>query len=80
MGSLLYVGYDFTVIAAAVIVGLTVWLTLNRTQIGKIVLAVIHGAEINQIMGVDVKRIYPGAFMAGAFLAALGGALTAPMI
>ena len=57
-----------------------VWLTLNRTQTGKVVLAVIHDAEISQTMGVNVKRIYLGAFMAGAFLAALGGALTAPMI
>jgi branched-chain amino acid transport system permease protein len=80
MGSLFYVGYDFAVIAAAIIVGLVVWLTLNRTQIGKVVLAVIHDAEISQTMGVNVKRIYLGAFMSGAFLAALGGALTAPMI
>ncbi len=80
IGSLFYVGYDFAVIAAAVIVGLAVWLTLNRTQMGKVVLAVIHDAEISQTMGVNVPRIYLGAFMAGAFLAALGGALTAPMI
>ena len=73
-------GYDFAVIAAAIVVGLAVWLTLNRTQIGKVVLAVIHDAEMSQTMGVNVQRIYLGAFTAGAFLAALGGALTAPMI
>lgn len=80
IGPLFYVGYDFAVIAAAIIVGLAVWLTLNRTQIGKVVLAVIHDAEMSQTMGVNVQRIYLGAFTAGAFLAALGGALTAPMI
>lgn len=79
-GPLYYVGYDFAVIAAAIIVGLAVWLTLNRTRVGKVVLAVIHDSEMSQTMGVNVQRIYLGAFMAGTFLAALGGALTAPMI
>lgn len=80
MGPLFYVGYDFAVIAAAIIVGLVVWLTLNKTRTGKVVLAVIHDSEMSQTMGVNVQRIYLGAFMAGTFLAALGGALTAPMI
>jgi len=80
IGPLFYVGYDFLVIATSVIVGLAVWLTLNRTQIGKVVLAVIHDSEISQAMGVNINKIYLGAFIAGAFLAALGGALTAPMI
>lgn len=80
LGPLFYVGYDFLVIATSVVVGLAVWLTLNRTQIGKVVLAVIHDSEISQAMGVNINRIYLGAFVAGAFLAALGGALTAPMI
>lgn len=80
IGPLFYVGYDFAVIAAAIIVGLGVWLSLNRTRMGKVVLAVIHDSEMSQTMGVNVQRIYLGAFMAGAFLAALGGALTAPMI
>lgn len=80
IGPLFYVGYDFAVIAAAIIVGLAVWLTLNRTKVGKVVLAVIHDSEMSQTMGVNVQRIYLGAFMAGTFLAALGGALTAPMI
>jgi branched-chain amino acid transport system permease protein len=80
IGPLFYVGYDFAVIAAAIIVGLVVWLTLNKTRTGKVVLAVIHDSEMSQTMGVNVQRIYLGAFMAGTFLAALGGALTAPMI
>jgi len=80
LGPLFYVGYDLAVIVAAVVVGLAVWLTLNRTRIGKIVLAVIHDPEMSQTMGVNVPRIYMGAFVAGTFLAALGGALTAPMI
>jgi len=79
-GPLLYVGYDFLVIGAAIVVGFTVWAILNRTRRGKVVLAVIHDREMSQTMGVNVGRVFMIAFGAGVFLAALGGALTAPMI
>ena len=75
-----YVGYDFARVGLAVVVGLAVWWTLNRTRQGKIVLAVIHSAEVASSMGVNVSRVYMLAFSVGIFLAALGGAFTAPMI
>jgi branched-chain amino acid transport system permease protein len=75
-----YVGYDFMLIAGAVAVGVAVWYGLNRTRSGKTVAAVIHSAEVASSMGVNVNRVYTFAFMFGIFLAALGGALTAPMI
>jgi branched-chain amino acid transport system permease protein len=79
-GLLSYVGYDFMLIAVAIVCGLFVWWGLNRTRTGKIVLAVIHSDEIASSMGVNVSRIYTFAFMFGIFLAALAGALTAPMV
>lgn len=80
LGPLFYVTYDFLVIAMAVLVGLAVWFVLNRTQRGKVVLAVIHDREMSQTMGVNVDRVYMVSFTVGVFLAAFGGALTAPMI
>lgn len=80
IGTLSYVGYDFMLVLVAIVVGYGVWWGLNRTRIGKLVLAVIHSEEIASSMGVNVSRIYTVAFAAGIFLAALGGALTAPMI
>ncbi len=79
-GPLNYVAYDFLVIATSIVVGLVVWFTLNRTRKGKIVLAVIHNREMSETMGVNVRRVYVVSFSAGVFLAALGGAITAPMI
>lgn len=79
-GPLSYVGYDFVLVGVAILCGLAVWFGLNRTRIGKIVLVVIHNPEIASSMGVNVSRIYTGAFLFGIFLAALGGALTAPMV
>ena len=75
-----YVGYDLFLVVLAVVVGLAVWWGLNRTRAGKIVTAVIHSPEIASSMGIKVSRVYMVSFTVGIFLAALGGAFTAPMI
>ena len=80
LGVQTYVGYDFLLLALAPLIGGAVWWWLNRTRQGKVVLAVIHSAEIAASMGVNVSRVYMVAFTAGIFLAAIGGAFTAPMI
>ncbi len=80
IGTQTYVGYDFMLVALAVVVGLAVWWGLNRTRFGKIVTAVIHSAEVASSIGIQVSRVYMLAFAVGIFLAALGGAFTAPML
>lgn len=80
IGPLFYVTYDFLVIGVAIVTGLAVWFWLNRTQQGKVILAVIHDREMSQTMGINVNRVFMISFTLGVFLAALGGALTAPMI
>ncbi len=80
LGGLSYVGYDLLLVGLAVVSGVVTWWALNRTRLGKIVTSVIHSPEVASSMGVNVSRIYTGAFMVGVFFAALGGALTAPMI
>ena len=80
IGTQTYVGYDFMLVALAFVVGLGVWWGLNRTRFGKIVTAVIHSAEVASSMGIQVSRVYMLAFAVGIFLAALGGAFTAPML
>jgi branched-chain amino acid transport system permease protein len=80
LGKLSYVGYDVMLVGMAILCGGITWWVLNRTRQGKIVTAVIHSPEVASSMGVNISRIYTWAFMAGVFLAALGGALTAPMI
>ncbi len=73
-------GYDFVLIGLAVVCGLCTWWVLNRTVAGKVVLAVIHNPEMSASMGVNVARVHTAAFTAGVFLAALGGAFTAPLV
>lgn len=80
VGNQTYVGYDVALVVLAIIAGLGVWWGLNRTRQGKVVLAVIHNAEIASSMGINISRVYTLAFGIGVFLAALGGAFTAPLI
>lgn len=80
IGKQTYVGYDFFLMAVALLIGGAVWWGLNRTRSGKIVLAVIHSPEVASSMGVNVSRVYMLAFTVGILLASLGGAFTAPMI
>lgn len=80
LGPLYYVGYDFFLMAVAVLCGLGVWYGLKRTTWGKVVLAVMFDEEMAAGMGVNIRRVHVAAFTFGIFLAALGGALTAPMV
>lgn len=75
-----YVGYDFALVGLALATGVLLWLGLNRTITGKVILAVIHDRDISRAMGVNVTRVFLLAFTLGVFLAALGGAFTAPKI
>ena len=79
-GGMQVVGYDLVLVVLAAVCGVAVWFALNRTTVGKVVLAVIHNPEMSDGMGVDIRKVYAGAFTVGIFLAALGGAFTAPMI
>lgn len=80
LGDQTYVGYDLGLMALALGAGALVWWVLNRTRQGKVVLAVIHNAEVATSMGISVSRVYAVAFGVSVCLAALGGAFTAPLI
>ncbi len=72
--------YPFLLTGIAVTMGGLVWAGMARTRFGKLVTSVIEDREISAALGVNVPRIFTGAFTVGAVLAALGGAFTAPMI
>jgi branched-chain amino acid transport system permease protein len=80
LGRLSYVGYDLGLLVVALLAGAAVWFGLHRTRPGKLVMVVIEDREVARAMGIKVGLVNAAAFTIGAFLAALGGALTAPMI
>lgn len=79
-GDLIYPYYDVLLIGAAILVGVSIAWMLQNTRVGKLLIVVIHDREIGRAMGINIDRFYLVTFIAGASLAALGGALTAPMI
>jgi branched-chain amino acid transport system permease protein len=80
IGGIGFAVYDLGLLALAILVGIAAWWALNRTQQGKLLLAVIHDREISTAMGINVSRMFTATFVIGATLGALGGALTAPGI
>ena len=80
LGELSYPVYNLILIAAAVVVGLALALTVQRTRRGKMLLAVIHDREMSGAMGINVGRVYLVTFAIGTLLAAIGGAVTAPTV
>jgi branched-chain amino acid transport system permease protein len=80
LGELSYPTYSLVLVLAAVLAGLALRFGIYGTRYGKLLLAVIHDREVSAALGIDVNRMFLVTFTAGATLAALGGALTAPTV
>ena len=75
-----YTVYKFIIISVAIFVGIALYLVLNRTRIGRLLLVVIEDREISSALGINVTLFFTVTFVVGAMLGALGGAITAPEI
>ncbi len=80
LGDLSYPIYSLVLVLAAILAGVALRFGIYGTRYGKLLLAVIHDREVSAALGIDVNRMFLVTFTAGATLAALGGALTAPTI
>jgi branched-chain amino acid transport system permease protein len=63
-----------------VILILAIWLLMNKTKLGKGVLAVAQDKEAAALMGVNPKFVYSFAIALSAILAALAGIFTSPFL
>lgn len=72
--------YDLMLVGVSLVLGLGLYLWLERTNQGKVLRAVIHDREVAMAMGVNVKRMFTLVFVLGTMLGTLAGALTAPAI
>jgi branched-chain amino acid transport system permease protein len=70
--------YDFFLIAVAFLVLGGLWLTFHRTRFGVLVRAATEDREMVSALGIDQRWLFTGAFVLGATLAGLGGALQIP--
>ncbi|MGH8749113.1 MAG: ABC transporter permease, partial [Burkholderiales bacterium] len=70
--------YDFFLILVGPAVLAALWLLLNRTRWGRLVRAAAQDRDMAAALGIDARVLYTSVFVAGAFLAGLGGALQIP--
>jgi branched-chain amino acid transport system permease protein len=71
--------YNFFIIVLGPLLAAGCWLLLSRTGIGRMIRAAAEDREMLAALGANVGRLYTLMFMAGAFLAGLGGALVTPV-
>ena len=72
--------YNLILVGIAIVAGGGLTLLLQGTRVGKLLRTVIHDPEVSRAMGINVDRFYLVTFTFGSFLAALGGAFTAPTV
>jgi len=74
-----YPAYRLLVIVVGAVVALGVGALLSRTRLGLEVHATANRQDTAEILGVDTSRVFTITFVLGTALAALAGALTAPI-
>jgi branched-chain amino acid transport system permease protein len=74
-----YPRYRLFLVILGVVVGLGVWLFLQRTRTGLVIRAVAQNSEMADCLGANVPRVRTLVFGAACALAGLGGVAAAPM-
>jgi branched-chain amino acid transport system permease protein len=80
IGDFAFPKYRFFIMAAALAVGLLLWLLLERSRIGIYVRACVDDEEMAGAMGINTRVLCTAMFGFSAMLAGLGGAIGAPYI
>jgi len=61
----------------AVVVGILLWLWLNRTRMGMVIRAGVDDQEMVRALGINVALVFAVTFFVGSFLAGMGGVMGA---
>lgn len=75
VGDFFFPMYRIFMIGVAVVIGVILWLTMEKTRMGAVVRATVDDAEMARGVGIDTSRVSMFIFALGAFLAALGGVI-----
>lgn len=84
-GSISVSGYMFPIyrlflIAMGLLLGIGLWLTLERTRIGAIIRAGVADREMCTGVGIPIDRVFAGVFALGLGLAGISGVLAGPFL
>src|SRR5260370_4269366 len=78
VGGYSYASYSLFMIGAAIVIAISVWAMLYRTNLGRNIRAAVADPDLLNATWVNVTRLYTPVFVIGAGLAGLGGAIGAP--
>jgi branched-chain amino acid transport system permease protein len=78
-GFMIFPKYRLFVIIIGAIVMTLVWLFINKSNIGIVIRAGTRDSEMVQMLGINVRRVWTMVFGVGIALAAMAGALSAPI-
>ena len=73
LGFVSYPRFRLFVAVLGVAVGVALWFVQNRTRVGAIVRAGVDDREMVAALGINIRRVFTGVFIFGAFLAGLSG-------
>lgn len=74
-----YPVYSFFVMGVAIAVMAALWLFFTRTRAGRVIRAAAIDRDMAQTIGINVPAVVTGVFAFGAWIAAIGGVVAAPM-
>ena len=75
-----YPVYRLVLIGVGLVVGLGLWLLLEKTTIGAVVRATVNDRGMVEAIGIRTRLVLAGVFGGGAALAAVGGLIAAPLM
>lgn len=64
-------------LAVALVVGLALWLWLNKTRMGMVIRAGVDDEPMVRALGINITLVFAVTFFVGAFLAGMGGVMGA---
>jgi branched-chain amino acid transport system permease protein len=70
--------YYAFMIVASLLIGLILWLGINKTRTGKTIRALAVNPQMVGALGINTTALYAGVFGVGSLLAGVAGALAAP--
>jgi len=75
IGGIYFPLYRMFMIGTGLLIGITLWLVMEKTRMGAVVRATVDDAQMARGVGIDTSRVSMFIFALGAFLAALGGVI-----
>ncbi|ACL04608.1 inner-membrane translocator [Desulfatibacillum aliphaticivorans] len=80
LGNIPFPKYRLFIIVLTAVVMTSLWLFLKKSDLGMVMRAATLNSRMVEALGIDVARIWTVGFSIGVGLAALGGAVAAPMV